>query len=124
MTMRKTHEAKVSIGEYNGKKVYSRVGTMFTDDQTGNMSLKLDVLPFPKIGKDGFPCVWVSIFPADREGGGGYRQNDHNQSKSNGYQRQPEPPMQGRYSQADYPPAAQPTDPAPDGPVGDNDIPF
>jgi len=70
MTMRATHDVVVTTGIWNDngkdKKKYSNVGTLFTDDQTGRMSMKLTVTPMPKIGKEGFPEVWLSFFQKDK----------------------------------------------------------
>ena len=56
-------EIKVSTGEYtNGqgeqKKRYTKIGALFMDSETGNMSAKLDVLPMPN--KNGE--VWLKFF--------------------------------------------------------------
>lgn len=62
MAMTFFKEVKVSTGEYTNsqgetKKSYTKIGAMFKDEQTGSMSIKLDVLP---MGKEG--GVWLSLF--------------------------------------------------------------
>ena len=77
MAMQFHKEIKVSTGEYtNGqgeqKKRYTKIGALFMDSETGNMSAKLDVLPMPN--KDGE--VWLKFFDKFEEQG---------QSKSAGF---------------------------------------
>jgi hypothetical protein len=72
MGMRKIKDACVSTGEYTTqsgetKKRWANVGSMFESDD-GRIYVKLEVMPFPKIGKDGSPELWISFFdPKDRQ---------------------------------------------------------
>ena len=98
MAMRKVYDACVSTGERDGKKFWSRVGSVFRSDD-GRMALKLDVLPMPKTGRDGYPEIWVSFFEprdgqqAQPQQGEPYRQvvpqqqyqQQHSEQKGNGY---------------------------------------
>ena len=51
-----------TIGEYNGKKRYIKIGAAFKG-QDGAFFIKLDVLPMGKTGRDGYPECWLSIYP-------------------------------------------------------------
>lgn len=58
-------DAVVSTGEYQDqqgqtKKRWTKVGAMFRDTESGNISIKFDVLPMPKDGE-----CWVKIFKKD-----------------------------------------------------------
>lgn len=61
-------DAVVSTGEYidnnsgQTKKRWTKVGAMFRDTESGNISIKFDVLPMPKNGE-----CWVKIFKKDEQ---------------------------------------------------------
>ena len=71
MASRPTHELMVRAGEYqdrNGetKVRWKSVGTMFTRDDSGGLSIKIDSLPLPIGSWDG----WISVFRRDKGGRG------------------------------------------------------
>jgi hypothetical protein len=65
---RKYGNVCVSTGEFQPgnsdqkQKRWARVGLAFQDDQTGEISVKLETLPMPKMQGDGYPAVWLRIF--------------------------------------------------------------
>ena len=58
----------------NRKNRYVKLGAWFQDAQTGNISVKLDALPMPRIkqGNQGEieQVCWLSLFEAQPQGGG------------------------------------------------------
>ena len=80
--MRKYADLIVTTGEYidrsgQQKKSFARIGTMFEDERSGKLSIKLDVLPLPRIGNSGAAECWISVM----------RDDGKNQSNSEPYQR-------------------------------------
>ncbi len=72
MTMRRTHDVTLTVGEYEkdgqSKKQRVNIGTMMTDDQSGNMSICLKVPPaFKMSDKTGYPEAWLSLFPIENK---------------------------------------------------------
>ena len=72
MTMRRTHDVTLTVGEYEkdgqSKKQRVNIGTMMTDDQSGNMSICLKVPPAFKMSeKTGYPEAWLSLFPIENK---------------------------------------------------------
>ncbi len=72
MTMRRTHDVTLTVGEYEkdgqGKKERVKIGSMMTDDQSGNMSICLKVPPsFKTSEKTGYPEAWLSLFPIENK---------------------------------------------------------
>ena len=62
-----THDVVVSTGTYTDnqgqeKKRWMKIGAVFTDQETGNMSIKLDALPMPK--ESG---TWLKLFRKDNQ---------------------------------------------------------
>lgn len=76
MAFKKLGDLMVSVGDkQDGKgKFWTKVGIAFQDDE-GNISMKLEVLPMPKVDeRTGYPCVWVKVFQErEGQGQGGYR---------------------------------------------------
>ena len=96
MTMRRTHNITVTTGEYEKegqqKKKRVTIGSMMTDDQSGNMSICLELPPAFKLDNDGYPIAWLQVFPID---------NQNNQQQAFGTQpsSQPAPQMQAQAPQ-------------------------
>ncbi|MFH1603477.1 MAG: hypothetical protein ABIH03_06185 [Pseudomonadota bacterium] len=64
MSMQKTADLLVSVGVMpNRKKVYRRVGMEMTSTTTGMRVIKLELIPMPKMSKEGFPEVWIKVQP-------------------------------------------------------------
>ncbi len=64
--MRKIGVVQVSTSEFVGTDGATRtkmveVGTIFQDPVSGKEAAKLEVMPLAKIGKDGFPAIWLSL---------------------------------------------------------------
>lgn len=67
MSMRKTHDLAASAGEYRNshgetKKRWINCGAMFTDDQDGRISIKLESVP---VGPEW--SGWFSAFPVEKK---------------------------------------------------------
>ena len=96
--MKRTHNVCLTVDEYEKdgqtKKKRITIGTMMTDDQSGNMSLVLNVPPTFKINQKGYPEAWLSLFPIEN--------NNKQQNLQNQYQQQ-SAPQQG-YNQSYQPP--------------------
>ena len=72
MARRRTHDVTLTVGEYEkdgqSKKQRVNIGTMMTDDQSGNMSICLKVPPaFKTSEKTGYPEAWLSLFPIENK---------------------------------------------------------
>ena len=118
--MKVLKEIKVCTGEYtnqNGeqKKRYQKIGVLFVDENSGNMSMKLDVLPMPRIGNNGKCECWLSLFDP-------YNDNQQQaQAQPQQQFQQPAPQMQQpqhRYTANDVPPQQF------QGVNNSNDVPF
>ena len=86
MAMQFHKEIKVSTGEYTNqqgetKKRYTKIGALFMDSETGNMSAKLDVLPIPNADGE----VWLKFFD---------KYDDNAQFGSQQYEQQSQAPQQ------------------------------
>lgn len=60
-----------SYTDQDGKEKgrYEKVGTMFENEESGNVSILLTMVPLCNFGKDG--GVWLSFFPAKPKEGNG-----------------------------------------------------
>lgn len=92
MTMRRTHDLLATVGEYtdregNKKKNSLNIGTLFTDSETGRMSVKLVAAPGFKTNKDGFPEAWLSVLEIQPRGEnkGGYSRGGSGSGGSHRY---------------------------------------
>ena len=98
MTMRRTHDVTLTVGEYEkdgqSKKQRVNIGTMMTDDQSGNMSICLKVPPAFKMSeKTGYPEAWLSLFPIENKQQQQAPQQNFGQPQQPQYQ-QPQSPAQ------------------------------
>lgn len=89
--MRKTHDLVVSTGEYEDnhgqkKKRWRNVGMMLQDPESGNISIKVEMLP---VGTEW--SGWMSAFPVDRDAGGAAAAQDQNQASPQQSQRSHNP---------------------------------
>jgi len=120
MAMRKYADIASISGKYTNKdgeekNKYINHGFILEDDVSGKFSIKMESIPLAKIGKDGFPAIWLSVFPVD---------NENDSSRVNTRARLPRK-EQGRFDKNDNPPPMPPADAAqaPDD-NNDDDIPF
>ena len=63
MANRKYGDVYVSTGQKKDskEKYWSKVGTAFQDDKSGDIAVCLNVLPMPKVQTDGYPAVWLKV---------------------------------------------------------------
>ena len=84
------------------RKYWKQVGTMFKNDE-GKYSIKLDVIPMPKMDNNGFPSVWLSLFDLDNNQPPQQppQQNNQQQPQQQGFHQQ-NMPMQQQPPQIQY----------------------
>ena len=123
MAMQFHKEIKVSTGEYTNqqgetKKRYTKIGALFMDSETGNMSAKLDVLPMPNADGE----VWLKFFD---------KYDDNAQFGSQQYAQQSQAPFQPQQGAPIpqqpvkmTPPPVQPMQQQPMQPQQQGEIPF
>ena len=107
MSMKVWKELMVSTGEYQDantgetKKRWVKVGCIFQDDQDPtSMSLSLEVMPLPKLDKQGYPKCSIAMFdPKPR--GQQQQQGGHQQYGSQQQQYQTPAPQQ-QYQQPQF----------------------
>jgi len=104
---RYTHDVVATLGEYTDKttgekkKRYTNVGKAFTDED-GRLSIKLDTIPV-----DPNWSGWLSLYPADRDKGGGQRSQAPEQQPQRFTQSRPAaqaPPSAGDGDEDSIPP--------------------
>lgn len=73
MSQHVSHKVCVSTREYTDnqtgdrKKAWHEVGIALSDATGRITSVKLEVMPLPKAGRDGYPEIWLNLFPLDRQ---------------------------------------------------------
>ena len=126
MAMRRTHDVTLTVGEYEKdgqqKKQRVNIGTMMTDDVSGNMSICLKVPPAFKMSeKTGYPEAWLSLFPIENR----QQQPQAPQNFGQGQPMQQAPQQPQQVQQPQYPQGMQPQPmQPPQMPRQDGDIPF
>lgn len=73
MAQQATHKVLATVGTYKGgdgseKKRYVQCGMLFTDQETGRMSIKLDAVPCSPDWSG-----WLQIYPRDDDDSGQHR---------------------------------------------------
>lgn len=106
MGMRKVYDLVSVCGKYQDsqtgeeKSRYSNHGCIMKDDESGRIAVKLENMPLPQIGKDGFPSIWLSAFSSSKNNQqGGQSRGNPNARVSNRQH-----PPQTRYQHNDDPP--------------------
>jgi len=83
-------------------KYWKQVGTMFKNDE-GKYSIKLDVIPMPKMDNNGFPSVWLSLFDLDNNQPPQQPPQQNNQQQTQQAPQQYQQPPQSQYGGDDLP---------------------
>lgn len=75
----------------NRKNRYNKIGAWFQDAQSGAISVKLDVLPMPRIKQGGQgeieQACWLSLFESQPQGGGNNQGGFQGNGNGNNQQR-------------------------------------
>lgn len=106
MGMRKVYDLVSVCGKYQDsqtgeeKSRYSNHGCIMKDDESGRIAVKLENMPLPQIGKDGFPSIWLSAFSSSKNNQQGGQSRGNPNAKLNTRQH----PPQTRYQHNDDPP--------------------
>jgi len=91
---KKVGDLCVSVGGYTDKsgikkKLWRNIGVAL-EDETGNVTLKFELLPPMTIDKKGYPVAWVKIFISEEKHKNS-TSSSHYENKANRYQKDDRP---------------------------------